>query len=50
MISTMPESGTTAPLAMPRRVLLPDPFSPSTAWISPAIHSKLTSASAWTPG
>ena len=43
MISTTPPSWATAPLAMPSSVLLPEPFSPRTAWISPARHSKLTS-------
>ena len=32
------------PLAIPRSVDFPDPFSPTTAWTSPARHSMLTSA------
>src|ERR671911_1900591 len=47
-IRTEPRSGSTNPLAMPRRVDFPEPFSPTTAWISPARQSKLTSVSART--
>src|SRR6266581_4417508 len=36
------------PLAIPRSVDFPDPFSPTTAWISPARQSTLASRSAWT--
>ena len=47
-ISTTPSSGTTVPLAMPSNVDLPEPFSPSTAWISPARTSSDTSSLACT--
>src|SRR6188508_3522951 len=46
--STLPWSGWTNPLATPSRVDFPDPFSPTSAWISPARHSTLTSSSACT--
>ena len=45
---TVPESGSTNPLAIPRRVDLPEPFSPTRACTSPARQSKLTSVSART--
>ena len=35
-ISTVPVSGVWLPLAMLSSVDLPEPFSPSRAWISPA--------------
>src|SRR5262245_49757543 len=47
-ISTEPSSGATKPLAIPSRVDFPDPFSPTSAWISPARASTLTSRSACT--
>ncbi len=47
-ISTTPSSGTTVPLAMPSKVDLPEPFSPRTAWISPARTSSDTLLLAWT--
>ena len=47
-IWTVPRSGSTNPLAIPRRVDFPEPFSPTTAWTSPARQSKLTSVSART--
>src|SRR5256885_10107842 len=47
-ISTSPSSGGTNPLAIPSNVDFPDPFSPTSAWISPARQSKLTSRSACT--
>src|SRR5262245_45622789 len=47
-ISIVPSSGVRTPLATPRSVDFPDPFSPISAWISPARHSTLTSRSAWT--
>ena len=43
-----PRSGSTNPLAIPRRVDFPEPFSPTSAWTSPARQSKLTSVSART--
>ena len=42
-IRTVPRSGSTNPLAIPRRVDFPEPFSPTSAWTSPARQSKLTS-------
>src|SRR5436309_15256587 len=47
-ISTVPASGARKPLAMPRSVDFPDPFSPTSACTSPARQSKLTSRSACT--
>src|ERR671936_1317905 len=47
-ISTSPLSGTRKPLAIPSNVDFPDPFSPTSAWISAARQSKLTSRSACT--
>src|SRR5438876_678157 len=47
-ISTVPSSGWTKPLAIPSNVDFPDPFSPTSAWISPARQSMLTSRSACT--
>src|SRR3990170_2921462 len=47
-ISTAPSSGWTKPLAIPSNVDFPDPFSPTSAWISPARQSTLTSRSACT--
>src|SRR3954470_37210 len=47
-ISTAPSSGVSTPLATPRSVDFPDPFSPTTAWISPGRQSTLTSRSACT--
>src|SRR4029079_9739552 len=47
-ISTVPASGGTKPLAIPSKVDFPDPFSPTSAWISPGRQSTLTSRSAWT--
>ena len=47
-ISTVPLSGARLPLAMLSNVDLPDPFSPSRAWISPAGHSIVMSSLAWT--
>ena len=34
-ISIVPVSGATVPLAMPTKVDLPEPFSPTRAWTSP---------------
>src|SRR4029077_5081710 len=47
-ISTVPWSGARKPLAIPSNVDFPDPFSPTSAWISPAWQSTLTSRSALT--
>ena len=47
-ISTVPWSGARKPLAIPSNVDFPDPFSPTSAWISPARQSTLTSRSALT--
>src|SRR5918994_1167857 len=47
-ISTVPLSGARLPLATLSNVDLPDPFSPSRAWISPARNSIVMSALAWT--
>src|SRR5688572_4041185 len=47
-ISTVPLSGARLPLATLSNVDLPDPFSPSRAWISPARHSIVMSALACT--
>src|SRR3954454_3535014 len=47
-ISRTPSSGARKPLAIPSNVDFPDPFSPTSAWISPARQSTLTSRSAWT--
>src|SRR5262245_49453877 len=44
----VPASGSRKPLAIPRSVDFPDPFSPTRAWISPARQSTLTSRTAWT--
>src|SRR3989454_8116778 len=48
--STSPESGDTSPYRMFISVVFPAPFSPSSAWISPARTSKLMSSFARTPG
>src|SRR4029078_3097644 len=47
-ISTVPSSGGTKPLAIPSKVDFPDPFSPTSAWISPGWQSTLTSRRACT--
>src|SRR5690242_14905973 len=47
-ISTVPSSGASTALAIPRSVDFPDPFSPTTAWTSPAKQSTLTRRSACT--
>src|SRR6476660_726989 len=47
-ITTVPSSGARKPLAIPSKVDFPDPFSPTSAWISPARQSTLTSRSALT--
>src|SRR5690349_3531565 len=47
-ISTVPASCVRKPLAIPSKVDFPDPFSPTSAWISPGLHSTLTSRRAWT--
>src|SRR6266545_8176394 len=47
-ISTSPSSAWTKPLAIPSNVDFPDPFSPTSAWISPVWQSTLTSRSACT--
>src|SRR6476660_3208941 len=47
-ISMTPSSGARKPLAIPSKVDFPDPFSPTSAWISPARQSTLTSRSALT--
>jgi hypothetical protein len=47
-MSISPASGARTPLAMPSSVDFPDPFSPTTAWISPLRHSMLTSSRACT--
>src|SRR6188474_2764782 len=44
-----PESGTTAPVRILIRVDLPAPFSPTSAWTSPARSSNDASRSACTP-
>src|ERR1700691_2396243 len=44
-----PESGATAPVTILMRVDFPAPFSPTTAWTSPARRSKETRFSARTP-
>src|SRR6188474_1992968 len=46
--TTVPASGARKPLAIPSNVDFPDPFSPTSAWISPARQSTLTSRSACT--
>src|SRR3990170_4971806 len=46
--TTVPWSGERKPLAIPSNVDFPDPFSPTSAWISPARQSTLTSRSACT--
>ncbi len=43
-ISTVPVSGARLPLAMLSSVDLPEPFSPSRAWISPARNSIVMSS------
>ena len=47
-ISTVPSSAWLVPLAMPSRVDLPEPFSPSRAWISPERNSMVMSWFAFT--
>src|SRR5947208_16136594 len=47
---TSPASGTTPPPSTFTSVDLPAPFSPTSAWISPARTSKSTASSARTPG
>ena len=44
-----PASGLSTPAMILISVLLPAPFSPSTAWIEPARPEKSTSLRAWTP-
>src|SRR3954463_3401181 len=44
-----PWSGATTPTMILISVLLPAPFSPSTAWMVPAVQAKSTPASALTP-
>lgn len=48
--STRPLVGRADPESTFINVLLPAPFSPTTAWISPARNSTVTSSSARTPG
>ena len=48
-ISTVPLSGRTSPPMMLISVDFPAPFSPRSAWISPASSEKSTSFRAWTP-
>src|SRR5215510_1140306 len=45
-IATVPASGRWTPSRMRMRVDFPAPFSPTSAWISPAVTLKLTSSSA----
>ena len=45
--STRPESGACTPLRIFTSVLLPEPFSPTRAWTSPARSSNEQSLSAW---
>jgi hypothetical protein len=45
----MPASGASWPFSMLKQVLLPAPFGPISASISPAETAKETSATAWTP-
>src|SRR3954469_13982748 len=47
-ISTAPASGARKPLAIPRSVDFPDPFSPTSACTSPGRQSKLTARRACT--
>ena len=47
---TVPASGRTAPWMIFISVLLPAPFSPSTAWISPAATARSMPSFAFTPG
>src|SRR5450756_1432820 len=47
---SVPESGLTTPLITCVRVLLPAPFSPSSARTSPLRKEKLTPSTARTPG
>jgi hypothetical protein len=48
--SIVPASGATAPAMIFTSVLLPAPFSPRMAWISPAATSSETPSLAVTPG
>src|SRR5436190_5042701 len=48
--STVPSSGRYSPVRTLHRVVLPAPFSPSSAWISPGRTSKVTRSLATTPG
>src|SRR5258708_15504768 len=48
-ISIVPESGGCTPKRIFIKVDLPAPFSPIRAWTSPALRSKSTPFSAWTP-
>src|SRR4051812_42741232 len=47
--TSAPVSGCSAPVMILIRVDLPAPFSPTSAWTSPALSSKDTSRSARTP-
>ena len=47
--SMLPPSGRTAPAMILISVLLPAPFSPSTAWMEPRRQAKSTPSSAVTP-
>src|SRR6516165_3435284 len=49
-ISTCPSSGRYSPVSTLQRVVLPAPFSPSRAWISPGSTSNATRSFATTPG
>ena len=46
-ITTRPESALRNPATIDTRVVLPAPFRPSRAVISPAATSRLTASSAW---
>ena len=46
----VPASGRSTPVRTLMSVDLPAPFSPTSAWISPAARSKSTPSRAWTPG
>ncbi len=48
-IASVPLSGCTTPAMILISVLLPAPFSPSTAWIDPARVARSTPSSARTP-
>src|SRR5438128_638822 len=49
-ISTLPRSGNVEPAATAISVDLPAPFSPTRAWTSPSVTSRLTPLSTMTPG